>query len=288
MTNTNELNYFTKEAVASGYSKGISKEEELNLIIKAQAGNSAAENKLVMAFTFFIISIVNEFKTKHLEKSDLMIAGQMGLVKAIRKFNTKCGGRLSTYANQWIRKCIRDEIADNEFTIRTPQNVQAERRLYNNYLAALPESMSDSEKSEYADRFSGLSKKRINNLKSAAVCETSLDDFLYSESESETRLSFVTGYSCQDPAIEYERKELCERVKEFKENVLNAREAQVANARNGFGQEVALSLNETAKEMGVSKSTVRDIERKISKKAREEESIKYFEGYIDQSTNTAA
>ena len=84
MTNTNELNYFTKEAVASGYSKGISKEEELDLIIKAQAGNSTAENKLVMAFTFFIISIVNEFKTKHLEKSDLVIAGQMGLVKAIR------------------------------------------------------------------------------------------------------------------------------------------------------------------------------------------------------------
>lgn len=288
MTNTNELNYFTREALSNGYSKGISKEEELDLIIKAQAGNSAAENKLIMAFTFFIISIVNEFKTKHLEKSDLMIAGQTGLMRAIRKFNTKCGGRLSTYASPWIRKYIRDEIADNEFTIRTPQNVQAERRLYNNYLDALPESMSDSERTEYADRFSGLSQKRISNLKAAAVCETSLDDFLYSENESETRLSLISGDSCQDPALEYERKELCNRVREFKEKVLNAREVQVANARNGFGQEVALSLNDTAKEMGISKSTVRDIERKISKKALEEESIRYFEGYVERSGKPAA
>lgn len=271
----------TMDYIANNGSKeGLSKEEELELIAKAQKGNRAAENKLVKHFTYYVISIANTFYAKKLDLEDLVMAGQTGFLKAVRKYNLNCGTRLSTYAHTWIEKEIYDELYNNDSTIRIPQNVLAEKRCYEKNLENAPEELSDTERNSYAAAMSGLSQKRIENLKHAAVCNESLDAFLSLSEDSDSKIAMVSDIRMKTPEEEYLEKEVSEKVAAFKENFLTKQEVLVANARSGFGYEVPLSLSETAAVLGVSKSTVRDIEKRIAKKARNEEARQLFDGFM--------
>lgn len=263
----------------NGSTEGLSKAEELNLITAAQNGNKAAENKLVKHFTFYVMSITKNFFAKKLDPEDLVLAGQTGFLKAVRKYDLKSGTRLSTYARAWIEKEIYDELYNNDSTIRIPQNVLAEMRSYEKALDKAPEYLCEAERNSYAASVSGLSQKRIDNLKTAAVCNGSLDSFLGQDEDNDSRVSLVSDARIKTPEEEYLEKEVSEAVASFKSRFLTDQEVVVADARSGFGYEVPLSLSETAEVLGVSKSAVRDIEKRIAKKARNEEARQLFDGF---------
>lgn len=278
MTQFTDYSSFTSNQDAIALSKGLSRDEEKALIIAAQKGNKSAADKLVKSLLFYVISIANRFYAKSLDKEDLIISGCIGLSKAIQKFNTNSGLKLITYARNWIEKEIRDEIYNCDSMIYIPQNVQAEKRHYNEFLNGLPETMSDLEKEQYALAYSGLSAKRINNLKEAASCNESLDSYLSSDEDSETRLSTIKDSASPSAEEEYLKSELGSRLDTFL-NRLTPREATVIKARAGFGYEAPLSLGEIGDLLGISKSAVRDIEKRVQVKARRPENAVLFEGY---------
>lgn len=272
----NEMAFYLKDAITTP----LTPAEELNLIIQAQKGDSAAENMLIKCFTYYVLSIINEYTTEHLDKSDLFAVGQYGLALAIRKFDIKSGRRLSTFANHWIRKTVLDEIYDTEKNIRIPQNVQAEIRLYNNYKNNLPETLTESEKIQKTNSSCGLSQKRIKNLKNIPMFSLSLDEMIGDDPDSETYMSELEDTENPNPDQCYEAKELKRNIYFFKKNLLSKRQSAIFDARAGFGYKTPLSLQETADLLGISKSTVRDEEEKIKKLAKSKKAVKYFEGYV--------
>lgn len=274
--NNNELSFYLKDAITEPLTPG----DELKLIVQAQKGNAAAETSLIRHFAYFILSIIKDFTTEHLEKADLFAIGQYGLSLAIKKFNTNSGHRLSTFASQWIRKTVLDEIYNTEKTIRIPQNVQAEMRLYNNYKNLLPETMTEAEKQQETDRSCGLSQKRIKNLKSIPAYGFSLDEMIGDDPDSETHMSELEDSENPNPDENYEAKELKRNILSFKKDLLSKRQSDIFDARSGFGYKTPLSLQETADLLGISKSTVRDEEENIKNLARSKKAMKYFEGYV--------
>lgn len=270
----NTMNSFVKNTS----DKFLSTSEEKALLMAAQKGDRSATEKLVNNHMRYVISIAKNYYAKSLSQEDLIVCGCIGLIKAIRKFNINSSNKLITYARSWIEKEIGDEIKNLDSMIHLPQNVQIEKNRYTKYMDSLPETMTEAEKMAKTAAECGLTSKRINNFQTAAICNESLDSFLGDDSDSETRLSTIKDSTTQSAEETTIRKELGEKLEAFLEK-LTPRESTVIKARAGFGYETPMSLGEIGDMLGISKSAVRDIEKKVQAKARLKENSKYFDGW---------
>lgn len=258
----------------------LSASEEAKLISMAQNGDKKAEKMLVDANMLYVVSVANKFYGNCLTKEDLIVDGCIGLVRAIRKFNVKSGNKLITYARSWIEKEIRDDIYDHDKMIALPQNVQSEIRQYNNFLDSLPCDLKEREKEEMALEGSGLSEKRIENLKNTASCHTSLDAFIGTEGneKSDRRIDRIKDSSIRSAEDEAINSDLREKLEMFLSR-LTEEESFVIRAHSGYGFVKPMSLSEIGDVLGISKSEVRNIENRVHRIARKTENRALFDGH---------
>ncbi|MCQ2586296.1 MAG: sigma-70 family RNA polymerase sigma factor [Treponema sp.] len=258
----------------------LSAEEEALLVKKGKMGDKNARDKVIKSALHYVISVCKTFKHgKSFSMEDLIGYGNIGLVKAFDAYKPEKGTRFITCAAFWIRKEIMDAMGKNSRFIRLPQNCEEELNRIISVMESLPENLCENDKITETCRRLGLKERHVNDLLLASSFVKSLDEPCDADSDSFVLADKICDENSIDPSCEAEIKELCDFVSGAVDNLSND-EAYVLTRRYGLDRKGCRSLSQIGKELGVSKETVRTLERRALAHCRVYENMAEFQDYL--------
>jgi len=257
------------------YLKEISKVEllspsrERQLARRAQKGDQKARDELIKANLRLVISIAKRYTGRGLTFLDLIQEGNIGLIKAVDKFDWRKGFKFSTYATWWIRQAITRSIADQARTIRIPvhlvETINRMNKVIRDYLQENGDYPSARELAEILDK----PEDKINEILISAKDVLSLNSPISSsngdDEESETGDFISTDETT--PEEEAQKMIMKERLEEVLDT-LNSKEALVLKMRYGFLDGKQKTLEEVGQFFNVTRERIRQIETKALRKLR--------------------
>ena len=260
----------------------LTAEEEKELAIKMRAGNKAARNKLIVHNLKLVVSIAKKYcnKTKSLDFADLIQAGNIGLMKAVDKFNPELEFRFSTYATWWIRQNIVRVMADEGRNIRIPVHAIEQYGYIKRAINIL--DTDNNNPPSYEDIANLINKKGwIVSNKNRAITPEEIKRYMSTYANTDT-ISLQTpigeeddsliGDFIADDTINIERitdnTDLHDRVSFIVHNYLTEREANVLICRFGLDGGSPMTLEQIAQQYGLTRERIRQIEEKAKRKVK--------------------
>lgn len=258
----------------------LNSKEEKELAKKIEKGDEISRKKLIQANLRLVVSIAKRYvnRSPHLSILDLVQEGNIGLSRAVDKFDYHKGFKFSTYATWWIRQAITRALADYSRTIRIPVHMvetitkytQVRRRLMQELgREALPEEIANE---------MGMNVEKIHYIQKISQEVISLEAPVGDDDEDSMLADFIKDETSLSPDQLANQALLRDYIKEVLVD-LTERERKILAMRFGLDDNISHTLEEVGKVFGVTRERIRQIEAKALEKIRNHHKIKKLEGY---------
>lgn len=258
----------------------INADEEKELARRIEKGDEEARKKLTQANLRLVVSVAKRYigRSPHLTLLDLIQEGNIGLFKAVEKFDYRRGYKFSTYATWWIRQAITRALADQARTIRIPVHMVETISKYQQVKRRLLQDLGREPLPEEIAAEMNLDVEKVHHIEKIEQDTVSLEAPVGEDDEDSVLGEFIVDEKTLSPSQFAARRLLRDQLM-FIIRELTPREQKILSMRFGLDDGVTHTLEEVGREFGVTRERIRQIEAKSLERIRVHESSKKLESY---------
>ena len=258
----------------------LASREEKELAKRIEEGDEESRKKLVQANLRLVVSIAKRYvsRSPYMSILDLVQEGNIGLTRAVEKFDYTKGFKFSTYATWWIRQAVTRALADYSRTIRIPVHMVETITKYTQHKRQLMQELGREPLPEEIAVEMGLPVEKVRYIQKISQEVLSLETPIGEDEEDSTLSDLIPDEQSMPPEMQASNALLKEQIREILSD-LTPREQRILSMRFGLEDNVTHTLEEVGEEFGVTRERIRQIEAKAIEQIRKHKEVRKLEGY---------